>query len=323
MPTSSLRHYKPLRPLVRAGYHTARSWRRLPGNVRGILWALLGTVLFAIMGALVKLLGERLHVTQILVFRQLFMLVISLPVIIRGLPGSLRTKAPMLHAARVVLATGAMVMGFSAVIELPLADSTVIGFSRTFFLTVFAIFFLGEVVGVHRWAATILGFIGVLIIVQPGGGSEFNIYTVIALAGAACAAIVGIILRKVSQLDPPITILTFQAAFVGLLLTPFAIYYWTPMSQGDWIILAALGAVSWMAQMCNIQAMKAGEATVVAPMDYTRIVYASIISVVVFGVWPEWTTYVGASIIIGASLYTMHRESKRKLERKNTIGEGA
>ncbi|MDD7910390.1 DMT family transporter [Pseudovibrio exalbescens] len=286
-------------------------WNALPGNLKGIFWALIATLLFAIMAALVKALGERLHVTQVLTIRQGIMALISAPAIFSGLPGSLKTKAPLLHGARTILASCAMFFGFSAVIELPLADSTVLGFARTFFMTLFAIVLLKEIVGVHRWAATIIGFVGVLIIVQPTGEAGLNIYSLMAVLASACAALVAIIVRKVSQVDQPITILTYQAVLVGLIMLPFCIYFWQTPNLTECMLLAALGAVSWAAQMSNIRALRAGEATVIAPFDYTRIVYATVISVIFFGVWPEMTTYIGAAIIISASLYTMHRESVR------------
>ncbi|WP_102866859.1 DMT family transporter [Pseudovibrio exalbescens] len=298
----------PATPLLRRLKH---KWAQLPANVHGIMWALVATLLFTVMAALVKALGERLHVTQVLTIRQFLMAAISAPAITRGLPGSLKTRAPLLHLARTGLASGAMFMGFSAVIELPLADSTVLGFARTFFMTLFAIVLLKEVVGIHRWAATIIGFIGVVIIMQPTGEAGFNIYSLMAVTASACAALVAIILRRVTQVDQPITILTYQAVSIGFIMLPFCIYYWQPLTMMDVILLGALGCVSWSAQMCNIRALREGEAAVIAPFDYTRIVYASFISILFFGVWPSLTTYIGASIIIAASLYTMHRESVR------------
>lgn len=284
-------------------------WDSLSNNTRGICWALLATFLMAVMSTIIKLLGDHLHVTQILMIRQFFMLVISAPILIKGFPGSLRTQAPMLHVGRVLLASTAMYFGFTAVINLPLAESTVIGFARTFFITIFAVFFLKEVIGIHRITATLIGLLGVLIIVQPGNGSEMSIYSLMAILGSACAALVGIILRKVSQIDKPITILSFQATFVGLIMAPFGIYNWVALDLTDSILLLCLAGVSWGAQMSNIQALKFGEASAIAPFDYIRLVYAALISVVIFGVWPLWTTYLGGGIIVAAALYTLHRET--------------
>ncbi|KZL21401.1 Riboflavin transporter [Pseudovibrio axinellae] len=294
-----------------AAYKTrfSEKWQSLSNNTRGICWALLATFLMAVMSTIIKLLGDHLHVTQILMLRQFFMLAISAPVVIKGFPGSLKTQAPLLHLGRILLAAAAMYLGFTAVIHLPLAESTVIGFARTFFITIFAVIFLKEVIGVHRISATLLGFIGVMVIVQPGTGAEMSIYSAMAIFASACAALVGIILRKVTQLDRPITILTFQATFVGLIMAPFGIYNWAPISVNDAILLLCLAGVSWGAQMCNIQALRFGEASAIAPFDYIRLVYAAIISIVIFGVWPLWTTYLGGAIIVAASLYTLHRET--------------
>lgn len=238
----------------------SNKWQSLSNNTRGICWALLATFLMAIMSTIIKLLGDRMHVTQILMLRQFFMLIISMPIIIKGFPGSIKTQAPLLHLGRILLASAAMYFGFTAVIHLPLAESTVIGFARTFFITIFAVFFLKEVIGIHRISATVLGFIGVMVIVQPGNGAALGTYSLMAILASACAAMVGVILRKVTQLDKPITILTFQATFVGLIMAPFGIYYWVSIEFNEGLLLLALAGVSWSAQMCNIQALRYGEA---------------------------------------------------------------
>lgn len=287
----------------------SQKWQGLSNNTRGICWALLATLLMTIMSTIFKLLGEKFHVTQILMIRQFLMLAISAPVILPRLPGSLQTKAPLLHLARIILASSAMYLGFTAVVHLPLAESTVIGFARTFFITIFAVIFLKEVIGIHRISATILGFVGIMIIVQPTSSTDVSIYSFMAITASACAAMVGIVLRKVTQVDQPITILTFQAFFVGLIMAPFGIYNWVDITLSEGVLLVCLAGVSWSAQMCNIQALRYGEASAIAPFDYIRLVYAAIISVVIFGVWPLWTTYLGGAIIVAASLYTLHRET--------------
>ncbi|MEO1065737.1 MAG: DMT family transporter, partial [Pseudomonadota bacterium] len=145
-------------------------WQSLNGNVRGGLWMLLAALLFSLMVVVIKVIGSRLPIVEILFFRQLVMALIVAPVIWRGLPGSLRTKRPDLQALRVIAATTAMILGFSAFIHLPLSEATAIGFSKTMFITILAILFLKETVGIRRWSAVIVGFIGVLIMIAPEDG---------------------------------------------------------------------------------------------------------------------------------------------------------
>ncbi|MEO1793855.1 MAG: EamA family transporter, partial [Pseudomonadota bacterium] len=144
-------------------------WASLPGNVRGGIFILISTFFFSIMLALIKLAGERLHVTQILFFRQVVMLLLALPVIVQDAPGAIRSARPGLQFTRVGCAFCAMLLGFTAFINLPLADATTLSFAKTFFMTVLAIIFLGEVVGIRRWAAVAVGFLGVMIVAWPTG----------------------------------------------------------------------------------------------------------------------------------------------------------
>lgn len=289
----------------------ARSWDTLSGNAKGIAWISVAAILFAGMTAMIKAAGTTIHVTEILVFRQAVMVLIVAPTILADFPSSMKTKRVDLHVARIALAATAMLCGFTAIIHLPLAEATAIGFSKTFFLTIFAIFILKETVGPRRWAATIVGFIGVLVIVRPTGADAFTLYGFLAICGAACAGMVMILIRILARYDRPVTILTYQALFVGLIMAPPAAYYWTTPTFDEVILLVAIGIISWAAQMCNIQAFKAGEATAIASVDYSRLLYATIIGFVFFSELPDNVTWVGAAIIIGASVYTARREAVR------------
>ncbi|POF28602.1 drug/metabolite transporter (DMT)-like permease [Roseibium marinum] len=286
----------------------------LPSNTVGAIWILLAAFLFSIMVTLIKFVGQDLSVFQILVVRQAIMLVIVAPKILSGLPTSLATKRPGLQITRIVFATAAMLFGFTAIIELPLADATAISFSKTFFLTIFAIWLLGEKVGIHRWGATIVGFLGVLLMLRPDGEGLIDPFALSAIAGAACAGMVMIVVRILTRTDAPVTILTYQAFGVGLIMLVPAALTWQAPTLVEWGLLLLVGIVSWAAQMANIQAFKAGEATAIASLDYTRLLYATIFGALVFSQWPRLETLIGAAVIIAASIYTVRREAKRGRE---------
>ncbi|MEE8366173.1 MAG: EamA family transporter, partial [Gammaproteobacteria bacterium] len=188
---------------------------RLPDNLKGIVFLMLASVVFSIMALLIKLLGQRLHITQILLVRQIGMVIMVAPVILRNFPGSLRTARPKLQLIRVLCALVAMLFGFTAVIHMPLADATAIFFAKSFFVTVFAVFFLAETVGVSRWSAVLIGFVGVMIMLQPGT-DNFSIYGLASLVGAAGAAAVMILLRLLSRSDSADTIMIYGSLGVGL-----------------------------------------------------------------------------------------------------------
>ena len=282
----------------------------LSGNVRGAIWILMAAMFFSVVVALIKMIGLRLPVLEILMVRQAVMLVVTLPAIIRYFPHGLVTRKPWHHAARVCCALIAMFGGFTAVVHLPLAEATALGFAKSFFITIFAIVFLKEIVGIRRWSAIIVGFAGVLIMLRPDAGGV-NIYGVMAVIGAAAAGLVMILIRYLSRFDKPVTILIYQTVFVGLLAAPFALYQWVWPTQREALILVVIGLVSLLGQMCNIRAFAAGEATAIAALDYTRLLWAAIIGFIVFSETPTATTLIGAAIIISASIYTVWREAKR------------
>ncbi len=298
-------------PFRRARLSFVRRWRTLPGNVRGGLWMLGGTMFFSLMIVGIKLAGTTMHVTEILFFRQVTILLLAAPAIIANYPAALTTSLPGLQALRIVTAFLAMLLGFTSFIHLPLAEATTLNFAKTFFIGILAILFLGEVVGVRRWGAIITGFIGVLVIAWPNEGTTFNIYSLMAIGSAFCVAIVMTIMRQIAQVDRPVTILSYQAIGVGALMTPPAIWYWTTPTLTDIALVIGIGVMSSIGQLCNIQAFKAGEASAIAPLDYARLLYALLFGWIIFAEWPEPRVFIGALIIVAAAIYTLHRERIR------------
>ena len=214
-------------------------WARLPGNVRGGLLILTAALFFATMVALIKLAGTSLHVMEVLFFRQIAMILIASPMILRSFPGSLKSRRPGLQLMRVCVAFCAMTLGFSAVIHLPLAEATTIAFGKTFFTTILAIFVLGEVVGPRRWGAVAVGFLGVLVVAWPTDGTALNIYGLMAIASAALVGVVMVSVRLLSLVDEPITILSYQAIGVAIL------------RQHGADLRGLLAAASWTASLCR------------------------------------------------------------------------
>lgn len=282
----------------------------LPGDARGVLWAVLAALFFSIMLTLIKVLGQTVPVAQILFIRQSVMFMVALPIIAQEFPASLVTQKMGLHLIRVVFATASMAFSFLAVVNLPLADATALGFSRAFFTTLFAIVVLREAVGGRRWLAMAAGFVGVLIMLQPGEG-DLDMYALFAVIGAASAAGVSILLRILSRTERPVTILTYQAVMVGLLAAPFALYNWVDLTPLQWAMAIGVGLAASAGQMSNIRSFRAGQASVVAPLDYTKLIWTTLFGYLLFAVLPGSHTLAGAAIIVIASLYVLLSEVQR------------
>lgn len=275
---------------------------------------------FSIMAALIKLTGMRLHVVQIIFVRQVVMTLILAPKIAKSFPASLQTKRLKLHLSRMLIALVAMLCGFSAVIHLPLADATAIGFAKSFFVTIFAILILRESVGPRRWGATIIGFAGVAIMLQPGA-TGFNLYGALAVVGATAAGLVMVIIRLLSRTEAPATIMIYQSVGVGLALCIPAMLVWQAPTAKEWVLLISIGIVSYGSQFGNVFAYKWGEASLLASLEYSRLLYATILGFLLFNTLPGPYTYAGTALIVSAAVYTLHREATLKRERGNAGGE--
>ena len=282
----------------------------LPGNVRGAIFIMTAGMIFTAGSGFVKELGGEISVFQILLIRQATMTVTVLPVIARNFPDALRTKSLKLQFVRVVFAIIAMVGSFLAIQHMPLADATALSFAKSLFVTIFAVVLLKEVAGINRWAATLVGFGGVLVIVQPGTHGV-DIYAIYAVAGAAGAAMVSIIIRHLSQFDRSVTILSYQALLVGTVMLPLGIYYWVWPTPLQWVMMLSIGLLSVAGQFCNIAGYRAGEASAVAPLDYARMVFAALIGLVLFLEVPSWSTVAGSAVIVATSLYAVRSERRR------------
>ena len=283
----------------------------LPDNVKGSLILMLAAFGFALMVALIKLVGARLPVFQILFVRQLGMTLMLAPVLLPSFARTMRTTRPWLQLVRVALALVAMSCGFTAVIEMPLADATALGFAKGFFVTIFAVLVLRERVGPYRWGAVAIGFAGVLVMLRPGT-EGFSVYGVLAVTGAAAAGAVMVIIRLLSRTEPTATILAYQAIGVGLIMALPAWLEWITPTPREWVLLGAIGIVSYYAQMANVVAYRYGEASLLASLDYVRLVYATALGWLLFGHLPGVSTWVGAAIIVLASIYTVQREARNR-----------
>ncbi len=279
-------------------------------NVKGALILMLAAFGFSMMVAMIKLTGKHLPVSQILFIRQVGMMLMLGPVLVRSFPDAFHTSRLPLQFARIVLALIAMTCGFTAVIHMPLAEATAIAFAKSFFVTIFAVFILKEVVGLYRWGAVVVGFLGVMVMLRPGA-EGFSLYGLMALVGAASAGLVMVIIRLLSRTDAPSTILAFQAVGVGLIMAIPAFIQWVPPTPVEWLLLAGIGVVSYYSQKANIYAFSYGEASLLASLDYVRLIYATLFGWLLFSELPGISTWVGAGIIVSASIYTVHRESRR------------
>ncbi len=293
-----------------------REWlRRLPPNVQGAVWLVSGGFIFTCNGVMIRLMSEQVESVQTAFFRAFFSVLMLLPLILNGRVKPWHSKRIAGHFWRTFMGTASMVLGFYAVSMLPLADATALGFSQPLFSVCVATLIVGEKVRWRRWSATIVGFIGVLVMVRPGAGS-LQPGALVALTNALTVALSILLVKRLSDSETPLMILTQFAIWSTLLLVVPAIWVWRWPDAWGWVLAVGVSASATIGQYFWVQAFKAGEMSAVAPFEYLRLPFAVFMGWLVFGQMPEIWTYVGAAIVIASALYIAQREAQLAKQRR-------
>ena len=284
--------------------------------VSGILCRIGSGFSFATMGALLKLASEQgLNAPELVFYRSLF----SLPVILfwvlkQESLAALRPRRPLAHVWRCGLGLVSMGLTFQALILLPLADATAINFTAPIFATILSFVILKEHVGVHRWSAVLLGFIGVLIVARPGGSSLPALGVAIALVGAVGQAGVTTTLRHL-QRSENVSAIVFWFAVSGILVGGLVMPFFGQLHSAEALgIVLAGGLAGGLGQLLMTASLRA-PVSVVTPFDYLQIVAATIYGWMLFSDVPSTHTILGAALIAASGLYTAWRERRLRLER--------
>lgn len=289
--------------------------RGLPPNVQGALWLVSGGFIFTSTGAMIRLLSEQIESVQTAFLRAAIGLALLIPIIATGRVVPWRSNRLKGHFWRTLVGTTSMVLGFYAVAMLPLADATAISFSQPLFSVLLAALVAGEKVRWRRWSATIVGFVGVLVMVRPGEGT-LQAGALVAVANAAMVAFSILLVRRLSDSESPLMILTQFAMFSTLLLLPPALWMWRWPDLWGWTLAVGVALTATVGQYFWVQAFKVGEMSAVAPFEYLRLPFAVFVGWLLWGEVPVLWTYVGAAIVIASALYIAQREAQLAKERK-------
>lgn len=277
---------------------------------------LLAAFMLSVNFACVKWASDRgVHVVETLFYRQLFSLPVAVIALMVG-PGlmSIRNARLGLHASRTAVGMTGMMLNFSAIILLPLAEATTIGFTVPIFATILSVIFLGERPGIHRWLAVLVGFLGVVIIINPGAAHEdmSTLGVGIAIAGAIATSLVSLLLRQIGRTEAPTTTVFYFAAMslppLGLAMIFFGQWH-DPVT---WLILLLMGTAGGIAQLLMTSSLRWGPVSLVLPMDYSTLLWSTLFGWMLWSAWPGSSTWVGAVIIAASSLYIGWRERRKR-----------
>lgn len=277
--------------------------------MRAALLMLGSTLFFGLMTIAIKLAAQSLHTFEIVFFRNFFGLMATLPLLLRHGPDLLRTTQLPRYVFRCTIGIVSMMAGFWAIGHLPLAQAVSLSYSTPIFVTIAAVFFLHEQVRARRWAAVVLGFIGVIIIVRPGSDS-FTAGSLVALAAAVLSGIVSIQIKQLSKVEPADRIVFYTTLlWVPMSLLPaLAVWEWPRGIVWVWVIAA--GFLGTGGHMLWTRALKLGDVSALTPITFMQLPLVAIAGWLLFQEPLDRWTALGAGVIFAANAYIAHREAQ-------------
>jgi drug/metabolite transporter (DMT)-like permease len=279
--------------------------------VLGIMLALFANLMFSTSDATVKVLTERYSVFQVVVMQAAFAIIPLAVMLIReGGFHDLRVRHPRLVFVRGALAGGGTIFGFFSFTQLPLAESYSIFFCAPIMVTLLSIPLLGERVGLHRLGAVLLGLIGILIMVRPGFVT-LHLGHAAAFVSATTGALTTIVMRRIAR-DEQRSVMV-MAVIGGLIIVslPGMILTFRPPTLHDTMLFACSGLLMGSAQFFIAQSLSLAPASVVAPMQYSMMIWAILYGYLLFGTMIDPFVVLGMGVVVVSGLYIMHRERKR------------
>jgi drug/metabolite transporter (DMT)-like permease len=278
----------------------------------GILFFVAANLLTAIVDAVAKLMTRDVHALQITwgYFVSMAILVGGYALVAR-LPRAryVNTKRVGLHLARSALLVATISALYIGLTHIPLADAVAIMFSAPLFITALSVPILGERVGRHRWSAVVIGLVGVIVIVQPGGAMRWPV--LMPLAAALSFAAFQILTRRLMATEPPLVALFHISVGACLWSSLIVVFVWSPLSLDQAAMFAGIGVLGVFAHLCIVKAFQAAQASFLAPFNYVKLIWATVLGYVLFGEIPDNRVFAGGAIIVATGLYVLWRERRR------------
>lgn len=273
----------------------------------------IAAAMFVCMHAIIRDLGknEGLHAFEIAFFRSFLGLFVLAPLLIRQRFRPLHTTNMKLLFLRGAVNSAAMLMFFYGLTITPLAQATALGFTAPLFASLLAMLFLGEVVRMRRWIAILIGFAGTLVIIRPGV-ADVGLGPILILSATVVWSFALIIIKFLTRTESSVTITVYASIFLSPFTLAAAAFFWrwpTP-EEALWLCLIAL--LGTVAQTAMNQSLKLADASVVLPVDFSKLIWAAFIGFVLFEELPDLYTWIGGAMIFVSTTYIAVRESRLK-----------
>lgn len=277
-------------------------------NLAAIILKFFSVLSFVIMDVLIKKLTNNFPTNEIIFFRCIFGLIpVAFMMILTK--SSIRTSKINLHIFRALVALCAMYAFFKSFHLLPLAEVSSIGFASIMITTILAIYLLKEKVGIKRWLAIFIGFVGVLIILRPGS-NIFNYYMLLPLLGATALSIAIIIMKTVLKFDTPLTCNFYMHLIVALIVLGTLYFNFIIPSNKDFVLFFLMGMMGGIAQILATNAYRLSDVSILSPIDYSSILWAITFGIIFFSDYPDLYIITGSLVIVISTYYIIYRENK-------------
>lgn len=291
----------------------------MSSNVRGALLALIAFAIFSTHDVFVKTLGASYSPFQIVFFSVLLSFPLATIMLMRDAkPGTLVPVHPWWMALRTVAAVITGVSVFYAFSVLPLAQTYAILFASPLLITVLAIPVLGERVRLRRWIAVLVGLAGVLVVLRPGQ-TELSLGHLAAIAAAIGGSVASIVVRKIGSEERPVVILLYPMVVNFVVMAAALPFVYKPLPIEHLGMLGVIAVFAWIGSRLVVAAYQAGEAAIIAPMQYSQIIWAAIFGMVFFDEVIDRPTIIGAAIIIASGVYIVLRESRSDVSENTPV----
>ncbi|MBN9280546.1 MAG: DMT family transporter [Hyphomicrobium sp.] len=261
----------------------------------------------------VRFVGAELPTIEIVFLRALFTLLMTAPFVFRPGKVAWRTNNLPLQLLRGSIGVASMWSWYYALANMPLADAGVLSFTTPIFITIGAALYFRETVGPVRSSAVVIGLIGAAVVLKPGF-ETISLAAVAAVGSSILWAMSLLIAKDLTRFDSPITISFYQPLMIAPIAGLAAIPVWVMPSGGAWLALVGMGAVAAIGNFCYVQALKMVDASLLMPADYVRLLWMVTWGYIFFSEVPGWSTWLGAALIVGSTLFVTWREAKRRAE---------
>jgi drug/metabolite transporter (DMT)-like permease len=307
------------------------SFYNLPPQTRATTLMIVALFMFTVMGICIRLSAKTLPVIEVVFFRNFLAVLILLPLVARAGFGSLRMRRPKLFFMRAAINAVGMFCGFTALTLIPLAQMTALSFTTPLFVTIGAVFFFGEIIRARRIVAIGVGFLGMLIILQPWailqsadgltfGGIDTSLGALLALVSALTIAMASLIVKSLTRSESQQAIVMWMVLMQAPLALLPALWVWQWPDIEAWVYLWGMALSGTIAHLCFTRAFSLVDITALQPLEFIKLPFSVILAWIVFAEWPGVWTWVGGAIIFASTAYITRREAAARQSSRPTAG---